>query len=96
MDKVKVVILGLEDQYPHDDRAMGLPYSTPYGVEVNRCITLFQELHVEVDGCIILFEELHAGVGCNPTPSHGNLQSWTKQGVLLTPIHLHTLPSPFP
>jgi len=67
-DKVKVVIIG-QDPYHGTGQAHGLCFSVPYGVQLPPSL-------------INIFKELHSDLGI-PVPNHGNLESWTKQGVLL-------------
>jgi uracil-DNA glycosylase len=67
-DAVKVVILG-QDPYHGAGQAHGLCFSVPVGVPVPPSL---QNIH----------KELERDLGL-PRPSHGNLESWAKQGVLL-------------
>lgn len=67
-DAVKVVILG-QDPYHNEGQAHGLCFSVPRGVAIPKSL-------------VNIFAELHADVGC-AIPSHGNLESWARQGVLL-------------
>lgn len=67
-DKVKVVIIG-QDPYHGPDQAHGLCFSVKQGVQAPPSLkNVYKELH---DDCGI------------DIPSHGNLESWAKQGVLL-------------
>ncbi|KAL9269731.1 Uracil-DNA glycosylase, mitochondrial-like protein [Drosera capensis] len=67
-DKVKVVILG-QDPYHGPGQAMGLAFSVPEGVKVPSSL-------------VNIFKELQQDLGCT-IPSHGNLEKWAVQGVLL-------------
>ncbi|KAL6514993.1 hypothetical protein OROGR_020572 [Orobanche gracilis] len=67
-DQVKAVILG-QDPYHGPGQAMGLSFSVPVGVKLPSSL-------------VNIFKELHQDVGCS-IPSHGNLESWAVQGVLL-------------
>jgi uracil-DNA glycosylase len=67
-EQVKVVILG-QDPYHDEGQAHGLCFSVLPGVKPPASLAN-------------IFKELAADVGC-PTPTHGNLQSWAEQGVLL-------------
>lgn len=65
---VRVVILG-QDPYHGAGQAHGLCFSVPKGIQVPpSLVNIFKELHSEI-GMVI--------------PSHGNLESWARQGVLL-------------
>ncbi|RME59461.1 MAG: uracil-DNA glycosylase [Candidatus Dadabacteria bacterium] len=66
--KVKVVILG-QDPYHGPGQAHGLCFSVPKGVPLPPSLQN-------------IFKELKADLGV-PYPSHGCLESWAKQGVLL-------------
>jgi uracil-DNA glycosylase len=68
LGRVKVVILG-QDPYHGPGQAHGLCFSVLPGVAVPPSLK-------------IIFKELKADLGV-PTPSHGYLQSWAEQGVLL-------------
>ena len=64
----KVVILG-QDPYHGPGQAHGLSFSVPHGVaQPPSLVNIFKEVHNDLK---------------HPTPQHGNLQSWAKQGVLL-------------
>ncbi|MCW3073971.1 MAG: uracil-DNA glycosylase [Flaviaesturariibacter sp.] len=67
-EKVKVVILG-QDPYHGPRQAHGLSFSVQKGVPPPPSL-------------VNIFKELHEDVGM-PIPSHGNLESWAQQGVLL-------------
>lgn len=67
-DKVKVVIVG-QDPYHGPGQAHGLSFSVPKGVPLPPSLQN-------------IFKELKTDLGV-PTPSHGCLLSWAKQGVLL-------------
>jgi uracil-DNA glycosylase len=68
LGRVKVVILG-QDPYHGPGQAHGLCFSVLPGVAVPPSLKN-------------IFKELKADLGV-PTPSHGYLQSWAEQGVLL-------------
>lgn len=65
---VKVVILG-QDPYHGPGQAMGLSFSVPEGIKVPSSL-------------VNIFKELKRDLGCS-IPSHGNLEKWAVQGVLL-------------
>jgi uracil-DNA glycosylase len=65
---VKVVLLG-QDPYHGQGQAHGLCFSVPMGVKPPPSL-------------VNIYKELNADLGI-PQPSHGNLVSWAKQGVLL-------------
>ena len=67
-EDVKVVILG-QDPYHGYGQANGLSFSVRKGVAVPPSL-------------INIYQELHNDLGC-AIPSHGDLTSWAKQGVLL-------------
>ncbi|XP_031265138.1 uracil-DNA glycosylase, mitochondrial isoform X1 [Pistacia vera] len=67
-DRVKAVIIG-QDPYHGPGQAMGLSFSVPEGVKVPSSL-------------VNIFKELHQDLGCS-IPSHGNLEKWAVQGVLL-------------
>ncbi|KAK9676491.1 hypothetical protein RND81_11G080500 [Saponaria officinalis] len=67
-DKVKVVILG-QDPYHGPGQAMGLSFSVPEGIKIPSSLGN-------------IFKELKQDLGCS-IPSHGNLERWAVQGVLL-------------
>jgi uracil-DNA glycosylase len=67
-DAVKVVLLG-QDPYHGAGQAHGLSFSVPEGVRMPPSLqNIYKELHVDL------------GV---PSPEHGNLDGWARQGVLL-------------
>ncbi|RWR78575.1 uracil-DNA glycosylase, mitochondrial-like protein [Cinnamomum micranthum f. kanehirae] len=67
-DRVKAVILG-QDPYHGPGQAMGLAFSVPEGIKVPSSL-------------VNIFKELQQDLGCS-IPSHGNLERWAVQGVLL-------------
>lgn len=67
-DKVKVVILG-QDPYHGAGQAHGLCFSVPHGV-------------TPPPSLVNIFKEIEQDVHIAP-PSHGNLEKWARQGVLL-------------
>lgn len=67
-DEVKVVILG-QDPYHNPGQAHGLCFSVAMGVAAPPSL-------------VNMFKEIQADLGIAP-PSHGNLEKWAKQGVLL-------------
>lgn len=67
-DQVKVVILG-QDPYHGAGQAMGLSFSVPRGIPIPPSLQN-------------IFKELKQDIGM-PIPTHGDLSSWAKQGVLL-------------
>lgn len=68
IEQVSVFILG-QDPYHGPNQAHGLCFSVRRGVPVPpSLVNIFQELHADLD-CAL--------------PSHGNLEHWAKQGVLL-------------
>ena len=67
-DRVKVVILG-QDPYHGAGQAHGLCFSVPPGIKPPPSL-------------VNIFKELHSDLGI-AVPSHGNLESWADQGVLL-------------
>lgn len=67
-DKVKVVILG-QDPYHGMGQAHGLAFSVRKGVKPPpSLVNIFKELKSDLN---------------HETPSHGNLEEWSRQGVLL-------------
>jgi uracil-DNA glycosylase len=68
LDQVKVVILG-QDPYHGPGQAHGLCFSVPEGVQVPPSLAN-------------IYKELADDLG-KAVPSHGNLEHWAKQGVLL-------------
>jgi uracil-DNA glycosylase len=67
-DRVKVVVIG-QDPYHGFGQAHGLCFSVPDGI-------------AKPPSLVNIFKELEADTGIQ-APSHGNLQKWTEQGVLL-------------
>uniref|UniRef100_A0A2P2L0S9 Uracil-DNA glycosylase n=1 Tax=Rhizophora mucronata TaxID=61149 RepID=A0A2P2L0S9_RHIMU len=67
-DNVKAVIIG-QDPYHGPGQAMGLSFSVPEGVNPPSSL-------------VNIFKELQQDIGCS-IPSHGNLERWAIQGVLL-------------
>lgn len=65
---VKVVVLG-QDPYHGVGQAHGLCFSVPRGIE-------------QPPSLVNIFKEIKNDLGY-PVPSHGNLQKWSSQGVLL-------------
>ncbi|MBX2799105.1 MAG: uracil-DNA glycosylase [Myxococcales bacterium] len=68
LSSVKVLILG-QDPYHGEGQAHGLCFSVRPGVKVPPSLRN-------------IYKELEADVGC-PVPSHGHLEHWGRQGVLL-------------
>lgn len=68
LEKVKVVILG-QDPYHEPGQANGLCFSVHKGVRIPPSL-------------VNIYKELHDDLGCT-IPSHGDLSSWAKQGVML-------------
>lgn len=68
LDQVKVVILG-QDPYHGAGQAHGLSFSVPQGVKVPPSL-------------VNIYKEIASDLGIAP-PSHGNLEHWARQGVLL-------------
>jgi uracil-DNA glycosylase len=68
LDQVKVVILG-QDPYHQPGQAHGLCFSVRPGVKIPPSL-------------MNIYKELAADIGFSPV-SHGYLESWAKQGVLL-------------
>ena len=68
LDRVKVVIIG-QDPYHGEGQAHGLSFSVPKGVRIPPSLkNIFKELKSDLN---------------LPSPSHGCLESWAEQGVLL-------------
>ena len=67
-ERLKVVLLG-QDPYHGKGQAHGLSFSVPSGIKPPPSL-------------VNIFKELNADTGM-PIPSHGNLQNWAVQGVLL-------------
>ncbi|MBI1341857.1 MAG: uracil-DNA glycosylase [Terrimonas sp.] len=68
IDTVKVVILG-QDPYHGPGQAQGLSFSVPQGIS-------------QPPSLINIFKEIQSDIGVSP-PTHGNLEYWARQGVLL-------------
>lgn len=68
VDQVRVVILG-QDPYHNPGEAMGLCFSVPKQVPIPASLKN-------------IYKEIHRDLGIAPA-SHGDLTSWTKQGVFL-------------
>jgi uracil-DNA glycosylase len=68
LNKVRVVILG-QDPYHGEGQAHGLCFSVKLGVKPPPSL-------------LNIYKELQSDVGVDP-PSHGYLESWARQGVLL-------------
>jgi uracil-DNA glycosylase len=66
--EVKVVILG-QDPYHGQGQAHGLCFSVPQGIQAPPSLAN-------------IFKEIEKDLGI-PVPSHGNLEKWARQGVLL-------------
>jgi uracil-DNA glycosylase len=67
-DQVKVIVLG-QDPYHGTGQAHGLCFSVPHGIP-------------QPPSLVNIFKELRADLNI-PVPSHGNLEKWADQGVLL-------------
>lgn len=68
-DKVEVVILG-QDPYHGPHQAHGLSFSVQKGVAIPKSLqNIYKELATDIPGFV--------------KPTHGNLEEWAKQGVLL-------------
>ncbi|KAL6651818.1 hypothetical protein ACP70R_010743 [Stipagrostis hirtigluma subsp. patula] len=67
-DRVKAVIIG-QDPYHGPGQAMGLSFSVPEGIKIPPSLCN-------------MFKELEKDLGCT-FPSHGNLERWAVQGVLM-------------
>lgn len=68
LDQVRVVILG-QDPYHGEGQAHGLCFSVKRGVRTPPSL-------------VNIYKEMQSDLGLAP-PGHGNLESWTQQGVLL-------------
>ena len=68
-DKTKVIILG-QDPYHQEGQAEGLSFSVPKGIVIPPSLRN-------------IFKELQSDDVSFSKPEHGNLVSWTNQGVLL-------------
>ncbi|KAK3108246.1 hypothetical protein FSP39_004018 [Pinctada imbricata] len=70
-DKVKVVLLG-QDPYHDDGQAMGLSFSVPVGIPPPPSLkNIYKELTTDKD------------IKNFTPPSHGCLEKWSEQGILL-------------
>ena len=78
LDEVKVVIVG-QDPYPNADYADG------YAFSVRTEVSPFPASLVNI------FKELESDLG-TPMPANGNLERWSRQGVLLINRTLTTVP----
>lgn len=68
LNKVKVVILG-QDPYHGEGQAHGLSFSVPKGEKIPPSLrNIYKEIALEYN---------------SDQPSHGNLEAWAKQGVLM-------------
>jgi uracil-DNA glycosylase len=67
-DKARVVLLG-QDPYHGQGQAHGLCFSVPRGITAPPSL-------------VNIFKEIERDLGI-PVPSHGNLERWARQGVLL-------------
>lgn len=68
-EETRVVILG-QDPYHNADQAMGLAFSVPFSLKIPPSLKN-------------IFRELKGNYGNFHMPSHGDLSSWARQGVLL-------------
>jgi uracil-DNA glycosylase len=68
LDRVRVVILG-QDPYHGEGQAHGLCFSVQRGVKPPPSL-------------VNIYKEMRSDLGLEP-PSHGNLEAWAEQGVLL-------------
>jgi uracil-DNA glycosylase len=68
LNNIKVVILG-QDPYHGPGQAHGLCFSVPHGIKAPPSLTN-------------IFKEIKTDLGYD-IPSHGNLEPWAKQGVML-------------
>ena len=67
-DNVRAVIVG-QDPYHGAGQAHGLSFSVPHGTRIPPSLrNIYAELHSDLDV---------------PLPSHGNLEAWAQQGVLM-------------
>lgn len=67
-DKVKVVIIG-QDPYHGSGQAHGMSFSVKKGIKIPPSL-------------VNIFKELESDLNISP-PSHGNLQKWADEGILL-------------
>jgi len=72
-DQVRVVLIG-QDPYHDEGQAHGLCFSVRPGVR-------------KPPSLINIFKELHGDVGC-PSPNHGCLETWARQGVFMPNVVL--------
>ena len=69
LSKVKIVILG-KDPYPGENCANGISFSLHKGINISLSLkNIYKELKLEYPDYVI--------------PNHGDLSSWTKQGILM-------------
>lgn len=69
LEKIKVVVLG-QDPYHGEGQAHGLSFSVPYGHKIPPSLrNVYKELETDIEGFI--------------RPTHGNLTTWSSQGVFL-------------
>lgn len=68
LNEVKAVILG-QDPYHGSGQAHGLCFSVPTGIKAPPSL-------------VNIFKEIHSDLGID-IPTHGNLESWAQQGVML-------------
>ena len=68
LQDLRVLILG-QDPYHDDDQAHGLSFSVRHGMKLPPSLRN-------------IFKELHSDLGITP-PSHGCLEAWARQGVML-------------
>jgi uracil-DNA glycosylase len=78
LDEVKVVIVG-QDPYPSADNADGYAFSVR------------PEVSPLPASLVNIFKELESDLGI-PAPNNGNLERWSRQGVLLINRTLTTIP----
>ncbi len=83
-ESVKVLLLG-QDPYHDDNQAHGLCFSVRTGIKPPQYTsgTLPRYTSGRLPPSLVnIFKELRDDIGCN-IPSHGYLESWAKQGVLM-------------
>lgn len=68
LDQVKVVVIG-QDPYHGDGQAHGLSFSVRKGIQIPPSLRN-------------MYKELQSDIGMIP-PTHGHLEGWAKQGVLM-------------
>ena len=78
LDEVKVVIVG-QDPYPNAEYADGFAFSVQF------------EVSPYPASLVNIFKELESDLG-TPLPADGNLERWSRQGVLLINRALTTVP----